>query len=141
MIKDKYSITEVSKMSGLTTRTIRNYLKDGFVHAVKENDKWVFTEDDFTDMISNIYVSPAIKAKNNAPIFDFVADHKKENNSVCMVIDRILNEEDTVQFISKVCSLQSAAGDVEMRFEKKEKNIRIILIGPEAEVKAMYLQL
>lgn len=141
MIKDKYSIIEVSKMCGLTTRTIRNYLKDGLVHAVKENEKWYFTVDDFTDMLSNSFVSPAVKAKNNAPVFDFLADDKKQNDSVCMVIDRILSEEETVQFISKVCSLQAAAGDVEMRLEKKENNIRIVLTGPESAVKEMYLQL
>lgn len=141
MIKDKYSIIEVAKMSGLTPRTIRNYLKDGLVHAVKENEKWVFTVDDFTDMLSNSFVSPAVKAKNNAPVFDFLADDKKQNDSVCMVIDRILNEEETVQFISKVCSLQAAAGDVEMRLEKKENNIRIVLTGPESAVKKLYLQL
>lgn len=141
MINDKYSIDEVSMMSGLTTRTIRNYLKDGLVHASKENGKWVFTMDEFTDMLSSSYVSAAIKAKNSAPIFDFLADEKKKNNSVCMVIDRILSEEETEAFISKVCSLQAKAGDVDMRLKKKGDNTRIILTGHESAVKSMYLQL
>lgn len=34
MLKDKYSIDEVSMMSGLTTRTIRNYLKDAHVRVI-----------------------------------------------------------------------------------------------------------
>lgn len=50
MIKDNYSIEEVSMMSGLTTRTIRNYLKEGLVQAAKEDGKWVFTVDEFTDI-------------------------------------------------------------------------------------------
>lgn len=141
MIKDKYSIEEVSMMSGLTTRTIRNYLKDGLVYATKEDGKWVFTLNEFTEMLSSSYVSAAIKAKNKAPIFDFLADEKKKNDSVCIVIDRILGEEETVPFISKVCSLQPEAGNVEMRLEKKDDNIRIVLTGPESVVKAIYLQL
>lgn len=141
MIKDKYSIEEVSMMSGLTTRTIRNYLKEGLVQAAKEDGKWVFTVDDFTDMLSNSYVSAAVKAKNNAPVFDFLANERKKSDSVCMVIDRILGEEETVSFISKVCSLQSVAGNVEMRLEKKGGNIRVVLAGAESAVREMYLKL
>ena len=141
MMKDKYSIEDVSKMSGLTTRTIRNYLKDGLAHAAKEDGKWVFTSDEFVDMLSNNYISAAIKAKNNAPIFDFLADEKKKSNSICMVIDRVLSEEETETLISTVCSLQAEADGVEMRLKKDNGNIRIILTGPEAAIKTMYLQL
>ena len=140
-MKDKYSIEDVSKMSGLTTRTIRNYLKDGLVHATKEDGKWVFTSDEYLDMLSNSYILAAIKTKNNAQVFDFLADEKKKSDSVCLVIDRIVSEEETEAFVSKVCSLQSEADGVEMRLKKKGANVRIILTGPEAAVKTMYLRL
>ena len=140
-MKDKYSIEDVSKMSGLTTRTIRNYLKDGLVHATKEDGKWVFTSDEYLDMLSNSYILAAIKTKNNAQVFDFLADEKKKSDSVCLVIDRILSEEETESFVSKVCSLQSESDCVEMSLKKKGANVRIILTGPEAAVKTMYLRL
>lgn len=43
MKKDRYTISEIAKMSGLTTRTIRNYLADGQVHGEKRDGKWEFS--------------------------------------------------------------------------------------------------
>lgn len=141
MIKDKYTIEEVSLMSGLTTRTIRNYLKDGLVHASKEDGKWVFTIDEFTNMLASNYVRAAVKAKINAPVFDFLADEKKKTDSVCMAIDRIMSEEEAIPFIERLCSLQEEIGGIDMRLEKRADHVRIILSGAEPKVRALYVQL
>lgn len=141
MFKDRYSIEEVSRMSGLTTRTIRNYLKDGIVHGTKEDGKWFFDTEDFTKMLESSYVSAAIKAKNNAPVLDFLNEDKKNKDSVCMVIDRIIDEDKSNAFIEDLCLLQCEAEGVEMRLEKKGQHIRIILTGIEAGVREIYMKI
>lgn len=138
MIKTTYSINEVSRMTGLTTRTIRNYLGDGTATASKVDGKWVFTQEDFIAMLTNPYIAPAIKAKNNAPVFDFLKADKKTDDEVCMIIDRCIDEDEFEPLICKVCDLIKDVNNVEFRFEKKGKNIRIILAGEEKQVRRIY---
>ena len=133
-MKDKYSIDEVSLMSGLTTRTIRNYLKDGQITAEKEDGKWAFSAEDFTGMLSNPYVRAAIKAKNNAPVFDFIADDKKGTDSACLIIDRVLDEKDESALIERLCELAQNEAGLKMRFDKSGTHLRIILTGKEKSV-------
>ena len=133
-MKDKYSIDEVSLMSGLTTRTIRNYLKDGQITAEKEDGRWAFSAEDFTGMLSNPYVRAAIKAKNNAPVFDFIADDKKDTDSACLVIDRVPGEKDEPALIEKLCKLSQNEAGLQMRFDKSGTHLRITLAGKEESV-------
>ncbi|MGN0403083.1 MAG: helix-turn-helix domain-containing protein [Acetatifactor sp.] len=141
MKKDKYTINEVAKMSGLTTRTIRNYLAEGQIHGEKKGGKWVFTCDDFVDMLENPYVGPAIKAKSNAPLFDFIKDDRKMVDSTCIIIDRCVDGEAEQILVERLCNLVNAFGGVEFRYMKRNGNERIILTGSEENVRKIYLEL
>ena len=141
MLKATYSINEVSKMTGLTTRTIRNYLSDGIATASKIDGKWVFSEDNFLAMLENPYIALAIKAKHYAPVFDFLKADKKPGNELCLVIDRCIAESDFEPLVSKVCDLMKDVENVEFRCEKKDTNIRFIFTGDEEQVKRIYLEI
>ena len=67
-----YTINEISIMTGLTTRTIRNYLKSGLINGEKINGIWMFSHEDFSDMLVNPAIKPSIQAKNNAVVYDFL---------------------------------------------------------------------
>ena len=141
MIKDGYSIEEVSVMTGLTTRTIRNYLSDGQISAEKKDGKWFFKRSDFEKMIENPYVKAAIKAKNNAPVFDFLKDTKKKNDSVCIIVDRVVTGEGISDYIENLCNIVEVNKGAEFKLERTGDNLRIILSGPEEIVKKIYLAL
>jgi len=138
MLKATYSLNEVSKMTGLTTRSIRNYLYDGIATASKIDGKWVFSEKEFLAMLENPYIAPAIKAKNYAPVFDFLKADRKTDSTICLVIDRCLADSDFEPLISKVCNLMNDVENVEFRCEKKGKNIRLIFTGEEKQVRKIY---
>ena len=138
MLKATYSINEVSRMTGLTTRTIRNYLSDGIATASKIDGKWVFSQKEFIAMLDNPYIVPAIKAKNYAPVFDFLKEDKKSDSELCLVIDRCIGDSDFEPLISKICELMNDVKNVEFRFEKKGNNIRIIFAGDEEQVRKIY---
>lgn len=133
-MKDKYSIEEVSLMSGLTTRTIRNYLKDGQITAEKEDGKWAFSVEDFQAMLSNPYAKAAIKAKNNALVYDFLSDEKKDTDSACLIIDRVVDESNMEAFVEKLCELDQNEAGLEIRLNKSGTHLRIILTGKEESV-------
>lgn len=141
MKKDIYTINEISVMSGLSTRTIRNYLADGQIHGVKKDGKWCFSFEDYVNMLENPYIGPAIKAKSTAPVFDFIRNDKKTDNSVCMIIDRKVNGEEEQSLAEKLCNLVNGYGGVEFRYRKKKDHIRIVLAGGEENVRRIYLEL
>ena len=141
MFKDKYSINEVAMMTGLTTRTIRNYLNEGHILGEKIDGKWFFTIENFVKMLENSYVASAIRAKNNAPVFDFIKADKKTCNSVCLIIDRCVSGDEALRLMDNVCRMIEEYDAVVFRFEKKNDNVRIILTGTEEQVKRIYFEI
>ncbi len=141
MLKDAYSIDEVARMTGLTTRTIRNYLNEGQISGKKVDGKWVFTVDNFAAMLKNPYVASAIRAKNNAPVFDFIKAEKKTCNSVCLIIDRCISGDEALRLADNICKMLEEYNGVDFRFEKKNDNVRIILTGVEEQVKRIYFEI
>ena len=93
-----YTMNEVAKMTGLTTRTLRNYLKLNVLNGEKIDGVWQFTEEEFVEFIENPYVKPSIQAKNRAVVFDFLARNEKKTNEICTIIDMCVkpNEEDEI---------------------------------------------
>ena len=74
-----YSINDVAMMTGLSTRTIRNYIKMNLLDGEKVDGVWKFTEENFQSFVENPNVKPSIQAKSNAIVYDFMLDnHKKK---------------------------------------------------------------
>lgn len=48
-----YTVEDVAKLTGLTTRTIRNYLKDGKLKGKKVGSKWRFSEANVSALITD----------------------------------------------------------------------------------------
>lgn len=71
-----YNINEVAVMTGLSTRTLRNYLKMGVLDGEKIDGVWQFSEEHLGEFLRNPVAAPSIQAKRNALIFDFLADRK-----------------------------------------------------------------
>ena len=47
MLDEKlYTVADVARVTGMTSRTIRNYLKDGTLTGQKIGVQWRFTEDE-----------------------------------------------------------------------------------------------
>ncbi len=131
-----FSINDVSIMTGLTTRTLRNYLKNRVLKGIKVNGAWKFTEKDLSDFILNPSVKSSIKAKNNAIVYDFIIDEKKKTNQICSIIDLYEAEckpQEISQWLCKYIN-SSKEGNIKFSFEKYGKNTRIILRGEEVFV-------
>lgn len=61
-----YTINEIAMFTGLTTRTIRTYLKMNILSGEKIDGTWRFTEEDVTAFLKNPYVKTSVEAKQNA---------------------------------------------------------------------------
>lgn len=132
-----YTINEISIMTGLTTRTIRNYLKSGLINGEKINGIWMFSHEDFSDMLANHAIKPSIQAKNNAVVYDFLVDNKKKINKICTIIDLYIDDtesNETSELFCNTINSLSETGELSFKFEKNGRNVRVILSGTEETV-------
>ena len=138
-MQDMYTINHVALMSGLSSRTIRNHMKMGFIEGEMINGVWHFSAEAVGDFFANPNVAPAIKAKRNALIFDFLADDDKQQDEMCTVIDQRANLEEANAISEFFCDAINRAwsGVIRFGFSFNGNQARIILTGPEDAVQQL----
>ena len=138
-MQDMYTINHVALMSGLSSRTIRNYMKMGFIEGEMINGVWHLSAETVGDFFANPNVAPAIKAKRNALIFDFLADDDKQQDEMCTVIDQRANLEEANAISEFFCDAINRAwsGVIRFGFSFNGNQARIILTGPEDAVQQL----
>ena len=107
-------------MTGLTTRTLRNYLKMNVLKGEKLDGAWKFTEEEFAEFIQNPYVKPSLQAKNKAIVFDFLAQNEKRINEICTVIDVCVDSHEAEEISSFFCE------EINKRNEGNINNLNIV---------------
>lgn len=89
-------------------------------------------------MLKNPYIKAAIKSKNTAPVFDFIADDKKNVNSACIVIDRVVDGENEAAFIENLCAMAQNEAGMNMRFENKVEKLPCFQIEFDAAADLLF---
>jgi len=135
-MEKQYTINKVAIMSGLTTRTLRNYIKMGILKGELVEGVWKFTEEDVAEFFQNPYVKPSIQAKNKAIVFDFLAQNEKRINEICTIIDVCVEKHEAEEIAAFFCKEvnKRTAGNLKFSFEKNGSYVRVILKGYEDAV-------
>ena len=85
-----FTVEDIAKMASMTTRTIRNYLKEGTLEGRKIGGQWRFTEEDIKKFMESGNVSKEITEKNKQDVIDFIdgvnTDYTGEIQ-VCAIVD------------------------------------------------------
>lgn len=133
-MKELYTINDIAQMTGLSTRTVRNYINSEVLKGEKIDGVWQFTAQEYSDFIGDRNVMPSIKAKKNAIIYDFLLDEKKKQEEVCIILDIPASDgEEAMEISGYFCDGVNSLGEgVRLGFEYHGKNARAILKG-EAE--------
>ena len=82
-----YNMNQVAMITGLTTRTLRNHLKQGLLKGEKIEGNWSFSEEELDEYFTEPSVRQAILAKHHAVVYDFLADPFKKTNRICTIMD------------------------------------------------------
>ena len=82
-----YLINHLVLFTGLSDRTIRNYISSGLLQGEKINGLWHFTPEQVENFICHPAVRPSILAKQNATVYDFLLDTKKTARETCIIMD------------------------------------------------------
>ena len=73
-----YLISHLVLSTGLTDRTIRNYIASGILQGEKINGLWHFTPEQVEHFLRHPAVRPSILAKNNGLVYDFLLYTRKQ---------------------------------------------------------------
>ena len=60
-----YNMNQVAMITGLTTRTLRNHLKQGLLKGEKIEGNWSFSEEELDEYFTEPSVRQAILAKHH----------------------------------------------------------------------------
>ena len=82
-----YLISHLVLFTGLTDRTIRNYISSGILQGEKINGLWHFTPEQVETFIYHPAVRPSILAKQNSAVYDFLGDTRKTACEACIIAD------------------------------------------------------
>lgn len=82
-----YLISHLVLLTGLTDRTIRNYISAGILRGEKINGLWHFTPEQVEAFLCHPAVRPSILAKNTGAVYDFLGDNHKAACEACIIAD------------------------------------------------------
>lgn len=129
-----YSIANLSLMTGLTDRTLRNYLANGILQGEKADGAWRFTDMQIEQFICHPSVRPSILAKNNSLVYDFLIEDHTKNSEMCVILD--VPEQENEEISAYFCDSISNGGYHNLRFtfDGVGGSSRVILRGATDDV-------
>ena len=134
MEEELYLISHITLITGLSDRTIRNYIASGILKGEKINGIWHFTPEEVDAFIKNPAVRPSIVAKNNSVVYDFMLNDSKKEDETCVILDLPKCDiKETAEFFCYGIS-NGDYKDINFSFDGNYKTPRIILRGKPSEV-------
>ena len=129
-----YLISHLTLITGLSDRTIRNYIASGILKGEKINGIWHFTPEEVDAFIKNPAVRPSIVAKNNSVVYDFMLNDSKKEEETCVILDLPKCDiKETAEFFCYGIS-NGDYKDINFSFDGNYKTPRIILRGKPSDV-------
>ena len=133
-IGNYYVINHLVMFTGLTDRTIRNYISSGILQGEKINGLWHFTPEQVEEFVRHPAVRPSILAKNNGIVYDFLLDDKKKSPEICLILDipNVEKKEVAEYFCDSICN--GEISKIQFSFDGVMENARVILKGDADDV-------
>lgn len=129
-----YVINHVAMITGLTDRTIRNYIADGTLKGEKINGVWHFTPEAVEEFIQNPSVRLSIQAKNKSLVYDFMLNEFKKEDEACIILDLPNADKKAVMEHFAFRINQGPYTNIHFTFEEFKNTPRVILRGRMEDV-------
>lgn len=129
-----YVINHLVMFTGLTDRTIRNYIAAGILKGEKINGLWHFTPEQVDEFVRHPAVRPSILAKNNSLVYDFLLEDKKQKQEICMILDIPHSDRKKIAEFFCYCITNDGYHNIRFSFDGVTDMARVILKGDAMEV-------
>ena len=126
-----YTVEDVAQRTGLTDRTIRNYLKDGKLRGKKIGGQWRFTADD----IEALFRTPGEERKSGASEELFASPCAQMNPDVYTVVEyeceQTVAGELSARIRAEIDNPENSfrGSSFDYIYNEKEKRARFVLRG------------
>ena len=146
-----YTVEDIAKMTRLTSRTIRNYLKDESLQGQKIGGQWRFTMENIKQLFNNSHFTNDVSRKNRQQILNFINGINTDIQGkiqVCTIVDNYCeNSKAGHQIYRKLVTVINSRKDDDLppakfdyEFIEKEKKARFTLFGdPDYIIKTLQL--
>lgn len=133
-IGNYFTIGHIVQFTGLTDRTIRNYLSAGLLTGEKINGVWHFTSEQIEAFVRHPSVRPSILARRNGVVYDFLLNSDKSGHQCCIILD--FPGEDSKELSEYFCYSITTGNyhDINFSLDGVSNIPRIILKGDTTEV-------
>lgn len=129
-----YCIGHIVQFTGLTDRTIRNYIASGFLEGEKINGLWHFTPEQVDAFMRHPAVRPSITAKKNSSVYDFLLNSGRDEHCCCMILDLPgVDKKDLTDFFCYAIGREDLH-NFQFSFDGLDKTPRVIIKGMTGEV-------
>ena len=133
-MKDFYTVDDIALILRVTTRTVRNYLKDGSLKGRKIGGGWRFTEDDFMKFLSSAGIVEKIKDDTKQDVIDFLDGLNTDMSGeiqICTIIDVYRSVKAVEELRNALMRLTDAHGKYHFSFTytEAEGRARFTLFG------------
>lgn len=132
-----YTIGAISMITGLTGRTIRSYISSGLLTGEKINGLWHFSPERVEAFLADPAVYPSIRAKNNALVYDFMANGKKERHETCIILDLAGDDKKAVAEFFCYSISNGDFRNIRFSMDAVKSDPRVILSGDAQDVLAL----
>ena len=129
-----YVINDLVMFTGLTDRTIRNYIASGILQGEKINGLWHFTPEQVESFVRHPAVRPSILAKNNGLVYDFLLENEKKKQEICEILDTPYEDKKSVAEFFCYNITNGNYHNIQFSFDGVMKMARVILKGDATEV-------
>lgn len=129
-----YALSQIAQFTGLSDRTIRNYITAGILRGEKKDGRWYFSPEQVDDFVSHPAVRPSILAKNNGIVYDFLLDNKKTKQEICIILDVLCADKERLSDYFCDSINQGEFESIRFSFDGVMEHTRVILSGNAQEV-------
>lgn len=144
-IERTYTVEDIAKMTNLTDRTIRNYLKRGLLKGRKIVGQWRFSLQEIKEFFDNSDVRKDMLSEYKQDILDFVDNVNtfiSGERQSCVIADLYVDQEKASTINNKLCDFTStdAINNMRLYFEYSDEYQRArftIFAAPEISAKLL----
>ncbi len=145
-----YTVEDIANITALTSRTIRNYLKDGSLQGQKIGGQWRFTMENIKRLFKNSSFLNDFSSNNRQQIMDFIDGINADIQGkiqICAIIDYYCkNAKEGLQIYEKLVKVINSRENglpvarFNYDFLEKESKARFTLFGdPDYITKTLQL--
>lgn len=129
MLDEKlYTVADVAKVTGMTSRTIRNYLKDGTLTGQKIGVQWRFTEDEVRKLFSRQQPGQSTPTQ---VVRGFLGSQERAQRTACVLLDvPAVSDDEGLTYYRRLQELRPEGIDaLSYEYHDGERLLRIAVSG------------